>query len=788
MFTLKRLWVLLITLSMIACNATQQVNWVEQIEKSDRKSSIKGMLNELQTFREHLGYLQDTKTDPSFNQIDILLNLDRSPISKTEEDHSATIFAPLEEARTIQLNQEEAYIDIKKLNKKAPKPMSLLEARKNTIKKYREQGPMLLPFLQKKLKHKYQVYADSLIQIYYKGEPCRHLEIVDGLSSIGNYVRDTDPKNFKKNPLYESISKLFIHALTNDIQQPPRAALISANTLGRWAAGEHIKTYIKLIKNDQLDITDLPKAKVHFDLRNAMIKLLNQFAEPKHKELLLEILNKDPVYQPISYTKLAATKLGDMKANEAIDRLIECLWLDDARGRNATAACRLALNKLDPTKVAQAALKTFKRQNAKVEERATRLNYAHTGLVEAKSAEIIGDVVGKDAMNYLITSLEHEDQNPASFAADATLATFFVKGQVQKTISIAKTLAILGESDGSKPLVNILKDDKKLFEYKLAASQQLAYLGSNAPIKDLTKIYGKKLEQFDIGNRDLKVQYSKTITRLMSAKNSSFKKFRKSIDKDIEEASKWVKQTQDQIKQAQDQEKKLGESADKNKTDIKAIRAKGIKLPKLPKKEKVKKGDMKDEEYKKKREEVAKAHQEALKKYQEGLSEDQKKLQTLETTLEKNQKAKKKVQNLIFEVERGLKIYETWDKGFKEVKQQLGLVANCKNSASCWGEKLNGGHPIEVRTQAIYVLARKSMNSKTTVQALIKRLKVEEEASIRDVILFALTRHAPKDKESQSKIQAARDHYEAKRKSGSADKTLKNTVYSLDLLLAYLSH
>merc|ERR1712138_296193 len=165
----------------------------------------------------------------------------------------------------------------------------------------------------------------------------------------------------------------------------------------------------------------------------------------------------------------------------------------------------------------------------------------------------------------------------------------------------------------------------KLFEYKLAASQQLAYLGSSAPIKSLVKIYSKKLEQFDIGNRDLKVQYSKTITRLMSAKNSNFKGFRKSINKDIEEASKWVKQTQDQIKQAQEQEKKLGESAEKNKTDIKAMRAKGVKLPKLPKKEKVKKGEMKDDEYKKKKEEVAKAHTEALKKYQEGLSEDQKK-------------------------------------------------------------------------------------------------------------------------------------------------------------------
>jgi hypothetical protein len=271
------------------------------------------------------------------------------------------------------------------------------------------------------------MYVESLVKVYYEGESCCHLEIVDGLSSIGNYVRSADPKKFKETALYKSISELFVHALTHDIQQPPRSALISANTLGRWEAGEYIDTYIKLIENDTLDV---PKATVHFDLRNAMIKLLNQFAKPTHKALLLKILNKDPAYQPISYIKLAATKLGEMKADEAIDRLIECLWLDDARGRNATAACRLALNKLDPSKVAQSALKTFKRQNTKVEERAARLNYGHTGLVEAKSAEIIGDVMGKDAMNYLITSLEHEDQNPASFAADATLATFFVKGQV----------------------------------------------------------------------------------------------------------------------------------------------------------------------------------------------------------------------------------------------------------------------------------------------------------------------------------------------------------------------
>merc|ERR1712138_39467 len=139
------------------------------------------------------------------------------------------------------------------------------------------------------------------------------------------------------------------------------------------------------------------------------------------------------------------------------------------------------------------------------------------------------------------------------------------------TISIAKTLAILGKAEGTKPLLNILKDEKKLFEYKLAASQQLSYLGSTAPIKDLMKIYGKKLKQYDIGNRDLKVQYAKTITRLITHNHRSFKGFNKGVAKDLEETSKFVKETEESIKKKQENVEKLTKEIDETKAKVKAL-------------------------------------------------------------------------------------------------------------------------------------------------------------------------------------------------------------------------
>jgi len=778
MLTWMRLLTLGAALTLVACGESGPVNWTEKLEKSDRLSSIKGMLNETRAFDEQIELIKAEQA-PSLNQTDALLSLDLSELDPEKPEAHEPVdaaFESIRELRSAYQAEFEAFVDAKRRDSSLKEPESLAKSSAAVGTGVLAQSKTILPFLSAKVKLKRERYIKALVTKFNSGEPCRHFEIVDALRMLGNGLAEADAA-FIGGPIYKSIvDEVFVKALTSDIQQPPMTALVAAGALEKWKAKEHLGEYVKVIENDKL----------HFDLRDAMMKLISSFEAKDlvaHKATLLKVLNTAPELQPISYIAKAAKSLGEMGEDSAIDRLVECMWLDDARGRSATSECRLALNHLDPEKVSAAALKTFKRQNKRVEERALALNYAHTGLIEAKSSELLSDMKAKEAVPFLVMSLDHEDVNPAPFAADPVKATFFTKGQVQKTISLARSLAALGDEKGVKPLMKIIEDEQKLFEYKLAASQQLAFLGSEAPIKALVKIFNKKLEQLDVGNRDLKVQYGKSIALLITSKNREFKGFSKSVEKSLAETQEWIKQTEDQIKQAQEQEKKLGDEVVKLDEELKALKAKGVKLPKLPQREKVAKIDDK-EAYKAKKEEANKAFEAAMKAYEEALTEDQKKLRETEDKREKTSKAKTRVKNLAFEIERGLKIYKTWEEGFKEILSQLSVVSECGSDREKWIAKL-AGQATPIRSLAAYTLARSNMGGEESAKALIARLDAEQDAPTRDVLLFGISRHATKSQLSE--LKAAREAFQAKVKSGRKDPSLKGTIYSLDLLIANLS-
>jgi len=779
MFDVTRLGAIAAALSLAACSGVETINWTAKLQESDRLSSIKGMLGEMSAFEEQLD-LMKTGALPTVNQVDALLALDRAALG----DPYAELDAKAEEAldalaalRETYQDEFDAFIDLKRAtNKDAPEPDSLKAALKALLGAYQTSAAALRPALEVKLKQKMTSYADALVVAYGEGDPCRHLEIVEALRRLGNALMSADA-SFTSSPLYAKIiNDVLLKSLRGDIQQPPRTALTAVGTLESWAVKDHLPKYIELMEDEKL----------HYDLRDAVIKLITSFSAQDlaaHKGALVKILNTPPELQPISYIAKAATALGEMGHDEVVERLVECMWLDDARGRNATSECRLALNRLDPARVRAAALKAFKRQTPAIEERALALSYAHTGLVEAKAAELLGDVSASESVDLLVRALDHADVNPAPFAADAVKATFFTKGQVQKTISIAHALAVLGDAKGVAPLVKIIGDEAKLFEYKLAAAQQLAYLGSDAPIKDLLKAFDKKLEQLDVGNRDLKVQYGKTVALLITSKDKSFKDFSSSVQKSLDETLTFIQQTQAQITQAKEQEKKLEETIAATEAELKALKAQGVVMPERPAKEKVAKLDDK-EAYKKAKEEAAKRLEEAMKSYEASLTDDQKKLRALEAQIDADDEKKRNVKNLAFEVEQGLKIYKTWEEGFKEIQSQLAVVDECGGDQSKWERKLSN-QPTPIRAVAAYTLARKGMDAARAARALSERLVSEEDAAVRDVLLFGLARHATKAQ--LDTLKAARATYEERRVKGSSDPSLKGTVYSLDLLISALA-
>ena len=787
---------LLVTLFVSACSLGGPVDWVEKMTSSDRKSTIKGMLGELTAFEEQIEIMtqimKKAKVEegkeplPTLNQVAALLELDRTPPTEEYNPAYQDDFDKIEDAQKALDRAKAEYMSMKLSDKKIKEPAKLVKARATLKSVYREHAATLLPYLNDKIDHNRVRYAESMITAYNTGEPCRHSELVDGLRRIGNALIAKDRKAFKSSPLYASISAVFVKTIESDIAVPPLSAINAVNTFGTWESKDQMDTLVRQLDRERLD----------FALGEALIKVITQFATPEHadelrdklKAPLTRILLTEPTLQPISYIGRSAKGLANLgvSSKEIVDRLMECLWLDDARGRNAAADCRLALNMMDSDLVTEAAHQVFKRQNARIEERAYRLNYAHTGLIEAKSAELLGDLQYRPAVPHLVMALGQTDVNPEPFAADPVKATFFTKGQVQKTISIARALAAIGDAKGVKPLLAILKDEAKLFEYKMAAAQQLAYLGDSSGIKTLIKIFNKKLEQLDVGNRDLKVQYGKTIALLIGAKDRSFKGFKRDVEKSLKETQEWVAQTQEQIKQAQTKKKEAEDKVAEDKKEVKKLRDQKVKVPSEPKREKVDKA-IKEKEgkkaYAKAREAAYKAHEEAMKKYLESLTEDQKKLRDLENGIEAGQKAATRLKNLIFEVERGLRIYQTWEKGYQEILTQLAAVKSVGKSSTQWKSKLSDSK-LEIRTLAAYVLARVSTDSKIAREAFLDRLIAEKDPLVRDVILFGLSRHA--GKESRGRLTAIRSKLEEERKARSSDPTLKGTLYSLDLLIASL--
>lgn len=793
----SRTLALVVALFVSACSTSGSIDWVEKLDPelgSDRKSAIKGLLDELNAFEEQVNLMtqimekstpEGEDVPPSLSQVDSLLSLDRGLPSEEYNPAYLEDFNAISEAYTKYRNAEQQFREAKSSPLEDVKREERNKAEEELKSSYRDKTATLIPFLKAKLGLNRARYVDVLVKTYETGDPCRHSEIVDALRSIGSTLRSIDQVAFKASEQYTKISAVFVKTIESDIAVPPLDAISAVKTFGLWESDEQLEMLVKQLDREKLD----------FALGDAIIRVIVQFAKPENADQLRDklsaplqkLLMVEPTEQPISYIGMSAKGLANLGVQnpEIIDRLIECLWLDDARGRDAAADCRLALNMYDREKVGQAAHRAFKRQVKKIEDRANRLNYAHTGLIEAKSSEIMGDVQYADAVSHLVMALGYDDVNPEPFSADPTKATFFTKGQVQKTISIARALAMIGDTKGVKPLVAILENEEKLFEYKMAAAQQLAYLGSDSQVKDLIKIFNKKLEQLDVGNRDLKVQYGKTIALLLRRGDRNFKGFQSDVEKSLKETQEWVKQTKDQIAQAETKKKEAEEQVEKDKAEVKDLREKGVKVPPEPSLEKVDKS-IKDkdgkEAYDQKREEAQKNYEEAKKAYLEGLSEDQKKLRALEENIEAGQKAATRLKNLIFEVERGLAIYQTWEKGYQEILLQLDAVDNLREDSQ-WVSKL-ADEKLELRTIAAYVLARKSTSSALASKAFIERLAAEKDPLVRDVILFGLARHARPDQRGE--LKRIRTQLEKEIEARSNDPTLKGTIYSLDLLIASL--
>lgn len=291
-----------------------------------------------------------------------------------------------------------------------------------------------------------------------------------------------------------------------------KAGQLASKVLLDWEAKEHIDVYLNVANNKSASN----------EQRWGAFRLLAKYPEPKIEQSMLTALGADPDMQPIVFLGLAAEALGKLKSVKAVPGLIRCLWLDDHRHNNEVGRCRLALNRIGPKAAVPALIEALERKNRVVEQRARKLKYHVGGLIEAKAAEILGDMPHPDAIEPLVVALKKNEPMPVSVQNDAKKAQVFVMGKVQKVISTASALAAIGDEKAVQPLLEAAADKENPLEHKLAATQQLAFLGDPKAIEGMGKkvpglmdLMDVKISQHDPVSQGFRVQLALAIGNLM---------------------------------------------------------------------------------------------------------------------------------------------------------------------------------------------------------------------------------------------------------------------------------
>lgn len=323
-------------------------------------------------------------------------------------------------------------------------------------------------------------------------------------------------------------------------------------------AGEALKAW--KVKNTDAYLAVATNVRAKREGRYAALELLAMDPEPKIADALIPILEGDPDLAPVAYVGQAAVALGKLKYEKAIPGLIRCMWLDDRTGRNEVPACRLALAHIGQPAV-PAIIETLERKNRAVEERARALRFETGGLIEAKCAELLGDTPNPAAVEPLIAAMK-KFEDPPSYLTDARAnpqkLQMWVMSGVQKVVSIANALAAIGDERAVKALLELANDDELALEHKMAAVQQLAFLGHQSGVPGLQKMLAEDAHAEDPVSNGLRVQIALNLVNLLDGTNDkamdAAEKQIKAIQAKIDG---WIADTQKKADAAQGQDKAI---------------------------------------------------------------------------------------------------------------------------------------------------------------------------------------------------------------------------------------
>ena len=250
----------------------------------------------------------------------------------------------------------------------------------------------------------------------YEGSEVKH-SIIEGLIAFSAMAREEIAAEEKRAEDAKTAPDASVLARSEEIIKAVAPVLVKAisNTdepdLAWEAAEELLRGEITTDMTKQV-MGVLRDLQAPVKNRWAASRLMAEAPVPAAIDDMVSILNGDPDIYPIVLVSDSATALGKLGATKAIPELVNCLWLNDDRGRNANQACRIALNRIAKSSPegARAVLaelqKTLNRTNARVEERAKRKRYNESGIVEAQVANLLGDkpIANASSVDALVTT------------------------------------------------------------------------------------------------------------------------------------------------------------------------------------------------------------------------------------------------------------------------------------------------------------------------------------------------------------------------------------------------
>ena len=220
----------------------------------------------------------------------------------------------------------------------------------------------------------------------------------------------------------------------------------------------------------------------------------------------------------------------------------------------------MAINRIGPAS-AGAVLTALARKNRDLEKYARKHKFDKGGLIEAKAAELLGDLGDAQAVEPLVEALKRVDAMPASIQQNPQKAQRFAMASTQKTISIANALAALGDDRAVEPMLAVAADTERIVQERIAAIQQLAFLGSQKAAGGLQKLLAHVPNQYDPNAHGLMTEYALSLANLLDGSDAkALRKLEKSLADIVKRFDKWKANSEKEIAEA---------SSDKEKNSIK---------------------------------------------------------------------------------------------------------------------------------------------------------------------------------------------------------------------------